>query len=82
MSMKKVFQCRTVIILAVLLTAAAPVFATPTPVPNFQIPTTTIFNEANSWIQVFAPIAAIGIGISIAIAVLGYVGKLIIDAFK
>jgi hypothetical protein len=55
---------------------------TATPVPNLSIPTSTIFNEANTWIQVFAPIAAIGIGIAIAIAVLGYVGKMIIGAFK
>jgi hypothetical protein len=53
-----------------------------TPVPSLNIPTSTIFTEANTWIQVFAPIAAIGIGIAIAIAVLGYVGKMIIDAFR
>jgi hypothetical protein len=46
------------------------------------IPTDIIFTEANNWIETFAPIAAIGIGISIALAVLGYLGKMIIGAFK
>jgi hypothetical protein len=68
---------------AVMAFAASPAYAqTATPVPTLNIPTTTIFNEANTWIQVFAPIAAIGIGIAIAIAVLGYVGKMIEGAFK
>jgi hypothetical protein len=52
-----------------------------TPVP-ITIPTDIIFTEANNWIETFAPIAAIGIGISIALAVLGYLGKMIIGAFK
>lgn len=46
-----------------------------------DIPTDVIFTEANNWIVVFAPIAAIGIGISIALAVLGYLGKMIKGAF-
>lgn len=52
-----------------------------TPVP-LEIPTDVIFTEANNWITIFAPIAAIGIGISIALAVLGYLGKMISSAFK
>ena len=66
----------------VVLFAQASVTYAQTPVPNLQIPTTVIFDEANTWIQVFAPIAAIGIGISIAISVLGYVGKMIVGAFR
>jgi len=38
--------------------------------------------ETNSWMATFAPVAAIGIGISIALAVLGYLGKMIKSAFN
>lgn len=71
-------------LVAVLLTLA---FALPraafaqTPVP-LEIPTNVIFTETNNWLQTFAPIAAIGIGITLALAVLGYIGKLIISAFR
>jgi hypothetical protein len=47
-----------------------------------EIPTNVIFTETNSWLETFAPIAAIGIGITIALAVLGYLGKMIAGAFK
>ncbi len=47
-----------------------------------EIPTDTIFEETNNWIETFAPIAAIGIGITVALAVLGYLGKMIASAFK
>ena len=46
------------------------------------IPTDVIFTEANNWIATLAPISAIGIGIAIATAVLGYVGMMIIKGFK
>jgi len=65
-----------------LLAHAAPSFAqTATPVP-LNIPTDVIFTQTNSWMATFAPIAAIGIGISIALAVLGYLGKMIKSAFN
>jgi len=51
-----------------------------TPVP-LNIPTGVIFEQTNNWMATFAPIAAIGIGISIALAVLGYLGKMIKSAF-
>ncbi len=54
---------------------------TATPVP-LDIPTGVIFTQTNSWMATFAPIAAIGIGISIALAVLGYLGKMIKGAFN
>jgi len=74
---------RILLALAVVLVLALPAFAqTATPAPSLEIPVTTIFDEANSWIQVFAPILAIGIGISIALAILTFVGKQIISAFK
>jgi len=47
-----------------------------------EIPTDVIFTETNNWIATFAPIAAIGIGITIALAVLAYLGKMIAGAFK
>jgi hypothetical protein len=63
------------------LATAAPAYAQATPVP-LTIPTDVIFTESNNWISVFAPVAAIGIGISIALAVLGYLGKMIRSAFN
>lgn len=38
--------------------------------------------ETNSWMGTLAPIAAIGIGISIALAVLAYLGKMIKGSFS
>lgn len=55
-------------------------FAQETPVP-LDIPINDIMISTNSWLTTFAPIAAIGIGISIALAVLGYLGKMIKSAF-
>lgn len=55
-------------------------FAQETPVP-LDIPINDIMESTNSWLTTFAPIAAIGIGISIALAVLGYLGKMIKSAF-
>jgi quinol-cytochrome oxidoreductase complex cytochrome b subunit len=49
---------------------------------TIDVPTDVIFEEANTWIVTFAPIAAIGIGITIALAVLGYIGKMIAQAFR
>lgn len=60
---------------------AFPAFAQ-TAEPAIDIPTDVIFSESNFWIETFAPIAAIGIGITIALAVLGYIGKMIANAFK
>jgi hypothetical protein len=67
----------TLLLLQVIAAAAQ----TATPVPSLDIPTDVIFDEANTWIVTFAPIAAIGIGITIALAVLGYIGKMIAQAF-
>lgn len=75
----------TVMALALVATvvamSASPSFAQSTPVP-LEIPTGVIFSETNNWLETFAPIAAIGIGITIALAVLGYLGKMIVSAFK
>jgi len=73
-----------VVVALVLVVMLAPQFVTlaqETPVP-LVIPTNQIFTQTNNWIQQFAPIAAIGIGAGIAIAILGFVGKTILSAFR
>lgn len=77
------------LLLLILLLQVAPIFAqTATPIPptatpvRLNVPTNVIFTETNSWMGTFAPVAAIGIGISIALAVLGYLGKMIKSAFN
>lgn len=69
------------ILISMLALSVVPAFAQSTPVP-LEIPTDVIFSETNNWLTTFAPIAAIGIGITIALAVLGYLGKMIVSAFK
>lgn len=49
---------------------------------TLEIPTDDIFTSINQWIQTFAPVIAIGIGIAAAIAILGFVGNEIVKAFK
>lgn len=49
---------------------------------TLDIDTDPIFTEANSWITTFTPIVAIGIGISIALAILTFVGNKIVEAFR
>lgn len=66
---------------ALMFGQAKTAFAQSTPVA-LEIPTDIIFTEANNWIATLAPVAAIGIGISIATAVLGYVGLMIIKGFR
>jgi len=74
--------------LLVLGHAAVTHASTPTPVPPtstpvlLDIPVNTVLESANGWITTFAPIAAIGIGIAVAMAVLGYLGKMIKGAFS
>lgn len=86
------FLLKVLVIALLVMVVALPAFAqTNTPVPptavptsiiTIDLPTNTIFSEANNWLETFAPIAAIGIGISIALAVLGYLGKMIVSAFR
>ena len=52
-----------------------------TPVP-IVVPTNQIFTETNNWISTFAPIVAIGAGISIALAILGFIVGEIVKAFR
>lgn len=74
-----------VMMLIVSIVPAAAQTATPVPTAapvGLDLPTDVLFSSTNSWLETFAPIAAIGIGIAIALAVLGYLGKLIVSAFK
>lgn len=67
-----------VFVLAFSLSAVA--FAQ-TPVP-ITIDTNELFTSANTWIETFLPIMAIGIGISIALAILSFIGVQIVKAFR
>ena len=74
-----------VLLLAAVLGAA---FAMPsvsvyaqTPVPII-VDTNAIFTSTNTWIEVFVPIMAIGIGISVALAILTFIGNQILRAFR
>jgi hypothetical protein len=69
------------VLVAMLVVGVVSAAAQSTPVP-LDIPVDVIFSETNNWLGTFAPIAAIGIGITIALAVLGYLGKMIVGAFK
>lgn len=66
-----------VIAMLAMLTIAA---AAQTAVP-LVVPTNEIFTQTNSWLQTFAPVVAIGVGIAVALAILRFIGKQIIDAF-
>lgn len=73
----------TMLFVQVMITYAVtptPIPPTATPIP-LTIPTNVIFDSTNNWMGTFAPIVAIGIGISVAIAILGYLGKIIKSAF-
>ena len=69
-------------VLALVMIAMVAPAAAQTATPSIQVPTSQIFSETNSWISTFAPIAAIGIGITVALAVLGYIGNQIAKAFR
>lgn len=66
---------------ALMFGQAKTAFAQSTPVA-LNIPTDIIFTQANNWISTLAPVSAIGIGVAIATAVLGYVGVMIVKGFK
>ncbi len=51
-----------------------------TPVP-LVIPINAIFTQANNWLSTLSPIASLGIGIIIALAVFGFLSKAIKSAF-
>lgn len=47
-----------------------------------EIDFAVLWTQINFWIVQFLPIMAIGIGIAVAIAILGFVGNEIIKAFR
>lgn len=49
---------------------------------TITIDTDLLFSSVNDWIVVFLPIAAIGLGISIALAVIDLVGDSILSGFS
>lgn len=69
-----------VALLTVLFAPVAPTLAQ-TPVP-ITIDTNEIFTQTNNWIQQFTPIQAIGIGASLALAILGFLAAVLTGAFK
>lgn len=73
-----ILQIRLVFVVLFLVGGVIPSFAQ----VSLEIPTDDIFTAINSWIVTFAPIVAIGIGISASIVILGYVGSMIVSAFK
>lgn len=83
MNIQSLFQKRAAIVMMVMFVlafAVAPAFAQ-TPVP-IVVDTNQIFTQTNNWIVVFAPIVAIGVGISIALAILTFIGNQILKAFR
>ena len=71
---------RYAILIFVLAMSAISSFAQTT-VP-IVVDTNAIFTETNTWIEVFVPIVAIGIGIAVALAILRFIGKQIVSAFN
>lgn len=65
-------------------TPVPPTAVPPTAIPPVQltVDTNQLFTSANNWISNLMPVLAIGIGITIAIAILTFVGAQIIKAFK
>jgi cadmium resistance protein CadD (predicted permease) len=68
------------VLIVAVFALSVPVFAQ-TPVP-IEVDTNQIFSSVNSWIVTFVPIVAIGLGISIALAILTFIGKEILHAFQ
>ncbi len=56
-------------------------FAQETPVP-LDIPINEIFNSTNTWMNALGPVVGLGIGISVALALLTFLGNQIIKAFR
>jgi putative Mn2+ efflux pump MntP len=79
---KDVYAKRKHIVLMLLIFVLGVVVSfAQTPVP-IEVDVNEIFISTNSWITVFTPIIAIGVGISIALALLTFIGRQIIGAFR
>lgn len=73
-----VFKVYTVALFIMSMSAVA--FAQ-TPVP-IVVDTNQIFTSTNNWITTFIPIMSIGLGIGIALAILTFIGREILKAFR
>jgi hypothetical protein len=49
---------------------------------TITVDTDVMFSATNGWITTFLPIASIGLGIAIALAVIAFVGDAILQGFK
>ncbi len=70
-----------VLVGVMLVMPQAATFAQEATAVPLDIPIDQVFASTNDWMTTFAPVAAIGIGITIALAVFGYLGKAIASAF-
>lgn len=66
--------------LAMLIVSVAPAFAQ-TPVP-LEIPVDTLISNVNTWVVQLAPVIFFGTAIGIAIALLTFIGNVILKAFR
>lgn len=71
----------TLMMIAILAMSAVSFAQTATPV-QLTIPVNEIFNQTNTWMTSLGPVVALGIGISVALAILTFIGKQIISAFR
>jgi len=79
-NMRAMLSNRVLMLSVFMFVLAGNAFAQ-TPVP-IVVPTNEIFTQTNNWISTFAPIVAIGAGISIALAILGFIVGEIVKAFR
>jgi hypothetical protein len=66
---------------AVVIMSFTAVSFAQTPVP-IVVDTNQIFTSTNNWITTFIPIMSIGLGIGIALAILTFIGREILKAFR
>jgi hypothetical protein len=80
--------CALLIIVLALSQVAVGFAQTATPIPptatmvKLQVPINPLMSSTNDWMSTFAPIAAIGIGMTISLAVFAYLAKTIKSAFS
>lgn len=79
----KAFIMAWVLSFALIMGGAVPTYAQ-TPMPTLAIAgaVTSMFTSANGWMVSLSDVLSIGFGISIALAVLGLVGWIIVSALQ
>lgn len=70
------------LLLAVFAVSNQFVFATEVPPVGLEINMDPVFTQTNYWTAQLFPIMAIGIGISIAMALIAFIGSAIVKAFR